>query len=277
MVEQTFWDEMTGGGADVRTVYGRVDEWLRNTPPDVLAARRTQAELLFRRIGITFAVYGEKDAAERLIPFDIIPRVIGQGEWGRMEAGLIQRVKAINAFLCDIYGPREILRAGIIPPDLVFGNPAFRPEMAGKRAPHDVWVHIAGIDMVRTGEDEFYVLEDNARTPSGVSYMLENREVMMRLLPDLFSNHRIAPVENYTDLLLNCLRSVAPPRSGGEPVVALLTPGLYNSAYYEHSFLADRLGVELVEGHDLSVRDGIVHAGAAPRRCFVSAHRRRFH
>ena len=259
MVEQTFWDEMTGGGADVRTVYGRVDEWLRSTPPDVLAARRTQAELLFRRIGITFAVYGEKDAAERLIPFDIIPRVIGQGEWSRMEAGLIQRVKAINAFLCDIYGAREILRAGIIPPDLVFGNPAFRPEMAGKRAPHDVWVHIAGIDMVRTGEDEFYVLEDNARTPSGVSYMLENREVMMRLLPDLFSNHRIAPVENYTDLLLNCLRSVAPPRSAGEPVVALLTPGPYNSAYYEHSFLADRLGVELVEGHDLSVRDGVVY------------------
>ena len=271
MVEQTFWDEMTGGGADVRTVYGRVNEWLKSTPPDVLAARRTQAELLFRRIGITFAVYGEKDAAERLIPFDIIPRVIGQSEWSLMEKGLIQRVKAINAFLCDIYGTREILRAGLIPPDLVFGNPHFRPEMAGKRAPHDVWVHIAGIDMVRTGEDEFYVLEDNARTPSGVSYMLENREVMMRLLPDLFSNHRIAPVENYTDLLLNCLRSVAPPRSAGEPVVALLTPGPYNSAYYEHSFLADRLGVELVEGHDLSVRDGVVYMRTTqgPRRVDV--------
>jgi uncharacterized circularly permuted ATP-grasp superfamily protein len=271
MVEQTFWDEMTGGGADVRTVYGRVNEWLKSTPPDVLAARRTQAELLFRRIGITFAVYGEKDAAERLIPFDIIPRVIGQSEWSLMEKGLIQRVKAINAFLCDVYGAREILRAGLIPPDLVFGNPHFRPEMAGKRAPHDVWVHIAGIDMVRTGEDEFYVLEDNARTPSGVSYMLENREVMMRLLPDLFSNHRIAPVENYTDLLLNCLRSVAPPRSAGEPVVALLTPGPYNSAYYEHSFLADRLGVELVEGHDLSVRDGVVYMRTTqgPRRVDV--------
>ena len=216
-------------------------------------------------------MYGEKDAAERLIPFDIIPRVIGQSEWSLMEKGLIQRVKAINAFLCDIYGAREILRAGLIPPDLVFGNPHFRPEMAGKRAPHDVWVHIAGIDMVRTGEDEFYVLEDNARTPSGVSYMLENREVMMRLLPDLFSNHRIAPVENYTDLLLNCLRSVAPPRSAGEPVVALLTPGPYNSAYYEHSFLADRLGVELVEGHDLSVRDGVVYMRTTqgPRRVDV--------
>jgi uncharacterized circularly permuted ATP-grasp superfamily protein len=197
--------------------------------------------------------------------------VIGQSEWSLMEKGLIQRVKAINAFLCDIYGTREILRAGLIPPDLVFGNPHFRPEMAGKRAPHDVWVHIAGIDMVRTGEDEFYVLEDNARTPSGVSYMLENREVMMRLLPDLFSNHRIAPVENYTDLLLNCLRSVAPPRSAGEPVVALLTPGPYNSAYYEHSFLADRLGVELVEGHDLSVRDGVVYMRTTqgPRRVDV--------
>ncbi len=258
MVEQSFWDEMTGGTGDIRAVYARIDQWLRDTPPDILAARRSQAELLFRRIGITFAVYGSADAAERLIPFDIIPRVIAQKEWQLLEEGLIQRVKAINAFLTDIYGPREILRAGVVPPDLVFQNPAFRPEMAGRRAPHDIWVHIAGIDVVRTNENEFYVLEDNARTPSGVSYMLENRDVMMRLLPDLFAAHRIAPVENYTDLLLNCLRSVAPPTASGEPCVALLTPGQFNSAYYEHSFLADRLGVELVEGSDLFVRDDVL-------------------
>ncbi|HEY8580146.1 MAG TPA: circularly permuted type 2 ATP-grasp protein, partial [Beijerinckiaceae bacterium] len=227
--------------------------------------------LLFRRIGITFAVYGAQDAAERLIPFDIIPRIIGQGEWARLEKGLLQRVAALNAFLADVYGAREILRAGVVPSDLVYRNPAFRPEMAGRRAPHDVWVHIAGVDIVRTGEDAFYVLEDNARTPSGVSYMLENREVMMRLLPDLFAGHRVAPVENYTDLLLNCLRSVAPDGCGREPVVAVLTPGQYNSAYYEHSFLADRLGVELVEGHDLSVRDDVVYMRTTqgPRRVDV--------
>ncbi|MBX9759944.1 MAG: circularly permuted type 2 ATP-grasp protein [Beijerinckiaceae bacterium] len=262
---------MTGGAGDVRTVYARIDQWLRDTPPDILAARRSQAELLFRRIGITFAVYGSQDASERLIPFDIIPRVIAQKEWSLLEKGLIQRVKAINAFLTDIYGDREILRAGIVPSDLVFRNPHFRPEMAGRRAPHDIWVHIAGIDIVRTGENDFYVLEDNARTPSGVSYMLENREVMMRLLPDLFASHRIAPVENYTDVLLSCLRSLAPATAAREPVVALLTPGQFNSAYYEHSFLADRLGVELVEGTDLFVRDDVLYMRTTqgPRRIDV--------
>ncbi len=271
MAEQSFWDEMTGGAGDIRTVYARIDQWLRDTPPDILVARRSQAELLFRRIGITFAVYGSKDASERLIPFDIIPRVIAQKEWSLLEKGLIQRVKAINAFLTDIYGARDILRAGIVPSDLVFRNPHFRPEMAGRRAPHDIWVHIAGIDIVRTGENEFYVLEDNARTPSGVSYMLENREVMMRLLPDLFASHRIAPVENYTDLLLSCLRSLAPATAAREPVVALLTPGQFNSAYYEHSFLADRLGVELVEGTDLFVRDDVLYMRTTqgPRRIDV--------
>jgi uncharacterized circularly permuted ATP-grasp superfamily protein len=270
-MDRAFWDEMSGAGANPRAVYARIQKWLRDTPQEVLAARRSQAELLFRRIGITFAVYGAQDAAERLIPFDIIPRIIGQGEWARLEKGLLQRVAALNAFLADVYGAREILRAGVVPSDLVYRNPAFRPEMAGRRAPHDVWVHIAGVDIVRTGEDAFYVLEDNARTPSGVSYMLENREVMMRLLPDLFAGHRVAPVENYTDLLLNCLRSVAPDGCGREPVVAVLTPGQYNSAYYEHSFLADRLGVELVEGHDLSVRDDVVYMRTTqgPRRVDV--------
>ena len=246
---------MTRADGSHREVYARVARWLEQSPPELLAARREQAELLFRRIGITFAVYGDKDASERLIPFDIIPRIISRAEWTRLEAGLIQRVKALNLFLADIYGPREILKAGLIPSDLVFRNPGFRPEMAGRRVPHDVYVHIAGIDIVRIDADEFYVLEDNARTPSGVSYMLENREVMMRLAPDLFSEHRIAPVENYPDALLTSLRSVAPASAGAEPVVVLLTPGQYNSAYYEHSFLADKLGIELVEGSDLVVKD----------------------
>ena len=252
------FDEMTLADGSSRAVYRRVAQWLETSPPDLLAARRAQAELMFRRIGITFAVYGDKDAAERLIPFDIIPRLIARSEWNVLEAGLIQRVKAINLFLADVYGAREILKAGLIPSELIDTNPSYRPEMAGQRVPHDVYVHIAGIDIVRVDADEFYVLEDNARTPSGVSYMLENREVMMRLAPGLFADHRVAPVENYPDALLASLRSVAPPSAGADPVVVLLTPGQYNSAYYEHSFLADKLGIELVEGSDLVVRDGQV-------------------
>jgi uncharacterized circularly permuted ATP-grasp superfamily protein len=224
----------------------------------VLAARRAQAEYMFRRIGITFGVYGDKDAAERLIPFDIIPRLISRAEWSRLEAGLVQRVNALNLFLRDVYGARAILKAGLIPPELILRNPYYRPEMIGRRAPHDIWVHIAGIDIVRVDPDVFYVLEDNARTPSGVSYMLENREVTMRLMPDLFAKHRVAPVDDYPDALLSCLRSVAPRAGYGEAVIVLLTPGPFNSAYYEHSFLADKLGVELVEGRDLFVSEDVV-------------------
>ena len=226
--------------------------------PESLAHRRLEAELLFRRIGITFAVYGQNEAEERIIPFDIIPRVLTRAEWQRLSRGLEQRVRAMNLFLADLYGPAEILRAGVVPEDLIYRNPYYRPEMAGLKLPHNVYVHIAGIDLVRTGEDEFYVLEDNARTPSGVSYMLENREVMMRVFPDLFAEHRIDPVETYPEELLATLISVAPPSAQSEPTVALLTPGPFNSAYYEHSFLADKLGIELVEGRDLLVVDNVV-------------------
>jgi uncharacterized circularly permuted ATP-grasp superfamily protein len=253
------FDEMTRGDGSIRPIYGKIARWLAETPAELLASRRAQAELLFRRIGITFAVYGDKDAAERLIPFDIVPRIIGRNEWARLEAGLVQRVKALNLFLADIYGAQEIIKSGIVPADLIYRNPYYLPEMAGRRVPHDLYVHIAGIDVVRIDEDDFYVLEDNLRTPSGVSYMLENREVMLRLAPDLCAEHRVAPVENYPDALLATLRSIAPSTAGGEPVIALLTPGQYNSAYYEHSFLADKLGVELVEGRDLLVRDDIVY------------------
>ena len=247
-----------GHDGAVRPAYSELSRWLEEVPPDVLDYRRREAELLFRRIGITFAVYGEADATERLIPFDVIPRIISGAEWRLLQKGLEQRVKALNVFIKDIYGAREILRAGVVPDDLVFRNPAFRPEMSGQSVPHDIYVHIAGIDIIRVDADTFYVLEDNARTPSGVSYMLENREIMMRLFPELFSRHRIAPVENYPDELLATLKSVAPMSAMREPTVVLLTPGVFNSAYYEHSFLADKLGVELVEGRDLFVKNETV-------------------
>ena len=249
------FDEMNEPGGDVRQAYQELSRWLKETPPEALEYRRHEAELLFRRIGITFAVYGEAEAQERLIPFDVIPRILSGKEWALLEKGLKQRVKALNMFLRDIYHGRDILRADVVPDDLIFQNPVFRPEMNGQDVPHDVYVHIAGIDIVRVDANDFIVLEDNARTPSGVSYMLENREIMMRLFPDLFARHRVAPVERYPDELLSALRSVAPLSASAEPTVALMTPGIYNSAYYEHSFLADKLGIELVEGRDLIVKN----------------------
>ncbi|MFG1463196.1 circularly permuted type 2 ATP-grasp protein [Xanthobacter sp. DSM 24535] len=251
------FDEMSCEDGTVRQAYDSLNQWLSKVPHEVLDQRRKEAEFIFRRIGITFAVYGEQNAQERLIPFDIVPRIITHEEWGRLSKGLEQRVKALNMYISDVYGKREVLKAGIVPEDLVYQNPAFRPEMNGQRVPHNVYVHIAGIDIVRTDPDTFYVLEDNARTPSGVSYMLENREIMLRLFPELFAQHRVAPVEKYADDLLATLRSLAP-RGGSEPNVAILTPGIYNSAYYEHSFLADKLGVDLVEGRDLFVKDNVV-------------------
>src|SRR5271170_4561669 len=253
------FDEMNGPGGDLRPAYNELSRWLKETPPDALEYRRQEAELLFRRIGITFAVYGDAEAQERLIPFDVIPRIVSAKEWAVLEKGLKQRVKALNMFLRDIYHGRDILRANIVPEDLIFQNPVFRPEMNGQDVPHDIYVHVAGIDIIRTDAENFIVLEDNARTPSGVSYMLENREIMMRLFPDLFARYRIAPVEKYPDELLSALRSVAPLSSAGEPTVALLTPGVYNSAYYEHSFLADKLGIELVEGRDLVTKSDVVY------------------
>jgi uncharacterized circularly permuted ATP-grasp superfamily protein len=252
------FDEMTLPDGSSRPGYEFLANWLKSTPPDLLALRQQEAELLFRRVGITFAVYGNTDAEERIIPFDIVPRILTKTEWTRLSLGLEQRVRALNAFLADVYGDGEILKAGIVPPDLVYRNPYYRPEMAGLKLPYNSYIQIAGIDIVRVDGDDFYVLEDNARTPSGVSYMLENREVMMRIFPDLFAENRVAPVENYPEELLATLKSVAPPAAPDDPTVALLTPGSFNSAYYEHSFLADKLGIELVEGRDLLVRDNVV-------------------
>jgi len=254
------FDEMTGlGDATPRDAYARIKTWLDAAPPDYLQTRRAQAELFFRRIGITFAVYGDAQADERLIPFDIIPRVLSRQEWSKLERGLIQRVGALNAFLADVYGAQEILKAGIVPAELILRNPQYELAAVGRPPPHGVYTHIAGIDIVRTGPDSFHVLEDNARTPSGVSYMLENREVMHRLLPELFDRHRVAPVDDYPETLLATLRSVAPPNCRSDPTIVVLTPGFHNSAFYEHSFLADKLGVELVEGSDLFVREDALY------------------
>ena len=218
---------------------------------------------------------------ERLIPFDVLPRIlVGRRMGHAARAASSSASRRSTPTSSDVYGRREILRAGIVPEDLVFQNPVFRPEMNGQKVPHDIYVHIAGIDIVRVDAETFYVLEDNARTPSGVSYMLENREIMLRLFPELFARHRVAPVENYPDELLATLNSVAPATASAEPTVVLLTPGVYNSAYYEHSFLADKLGVELVEGRDLFVKDDVVYmrttAGAQARRRDLPPHRRRF-
>src|ERR1700684_4307820 len=205
------FDEMQDSAGAVRPAYAELKDWLGQIPPPVLDFRRRGGGLVFRRIGITFAVYGDPEAQERLIPFDVIPRIIAAKEWDIVRRGLEQRMKAINAYIKDVYGRREILRANIVPEDLVFQNPVFRPEMNGQKVPHDLYVHVAGIDIVRVDAETFYVLEDNARTPSGAAYMLENREIMLRLFPELFSRYRIAPVENYPDELLATLKSIAPP------------------------------------------------------------------
>jgi uncharacterized circularly permuted ATP-grasp superfamily protein len=254
------FDEIWGksSGDAPRAAFASLARWMGETPMNELERRQQSAEATFRQLGITFAVYGDDDAAERIIPFDIVPRVFTAGEWSRLSVGLVQRVEAINAFLTDIYSERRIIAEGLLPPDIVLTNPQFRPEIVGSAPPHNIWSHISGIDLVRTGPDDFWVLEDNARTPSGVSYMLENREAMLRLCPELFRQYNVRPVDSYGDMLLETLRSVAPIGAGSDPVCVILTPGRFNSAYYEHSFLADSLGIELVEAADLEVDDDFV-------------------
>jgi uncharacterized circularly permuted ATP-grasp superfamily protein len=232
--------------------------WLAAQPAERLAQKRAEADALFHRLGITFAVYGENAGIERLIPFDIVPRIIPADEWTRLEAGLKQRVRALNAFICDVYHDQNILRAGVIPPQRVLCNLQCRPEMQGVDVPGGVYAHIAGIDVVRDADGSFCVLEDNVRVPSGVSYMLENRKMMMRLFPELFAHHSVEPVEQYPDLLLENLKSVAP-AAVADPTVVLLTPGMYNSAYFEHAFLAQQMGIELVEGQDLFVLEDVLY------------------
>ncbi len=253
------FDEMLAQADGVRAPYESLKRWLDKQDPAKLAQKARDAEGAFRKTGITFAVYGDVEASERLIPFDIIPRIIDGNEWRRLSAGIEQRVVALNTFLDDIYHRQEIVRAGRVPKELIVNNEAFLPEMVGVKPAGGVYTHIIGVDLVRTAENQFYVLEDNARTPSGVSYMLENRETMMKLFPELFHRIKVLPVENYPQLLRKSLAALAPSGcKSPRPTVAVLTPGIYNSAYYEHAFLADQMGVELVEGSDLKVIDGHV-------------------
>ena len=254
-----FFNEMYADGAgQVRPHYREFDKWLSHQAADIVERKRVEADLVFRRVGITFAVYGSEAGTERLIPFDIIPRIIPAAEWAMLQKGLKQRVQALNLFIHDIYHEQHIVKAGIMPAEQVFRNAQYRPEMQGISVASDIYAHIAGVDIVRAGEGEFYVLEDNLRVPSGVSYMLEDRKMMMRLFPELFAKHKVAPVAHYPDLLLDMLRSVAP-QGVDEPNVVVMTPGMYNSAYFEHAFLAQQMGVELVEGQDLFVDDGHVY------------------
>ncbi len=253
-----FYDEMYGFGEQPRDPYEPYCEWFSNEDVSNLRRKSSQAESLFRLTGITFNVYGMDEAQERLIPFDIVPRIITAKEWQTLSKGIDQRVRAINSFLHDIYHRQEILRAGRIPAEMIAQNEAFLPQMIGVAPPGNIYTHIVGTDLVRTGENEFYVLEDNARTPSGVSYMLENRETMLHMFPELFSRVPVRRVSDYPRSLRRSLSACRPPVCEGTPTVAVLTPGIHNSAYYEHAFLADQMGVELVEGHDLRVIDGRV-------------------
>ncbi len=252
------FDEMTGTGNSPLPSYQAYRTWFDGENLSDLRRKSRDAEDFFRRTGITFNVYGDQEAEERLIPFDIVPRIISAWEWSRLTRGIEQRVRAINAFLHDIYHRQEILRAGRIPIELVAANPAFLPQMIGAAPPKKIYTHIVGIDIVRTAQDEFFVLEDNARTPSGVSYMLENRETMLQMFPELFSRIRVKPVQDYPINLRRSLAACAPADCDDDCTVVVLTPGLHNSAYFEHAFLADHMGVELVEGCDLRIIDGKV-------------------
>ena len=252
------FDEMIDEDGGVRPAYQAYREWFDRQERGWLLRQGKEAETSFRRTGITFNVYGDDAGQERLIPFDMIPRIVTSDEWQKLSKGIEQRVRALNAFLHDLYHKREIVSAGLLPERLLRNNVAFLPQMAGFTPPGGIYTHIVGVDLVRTGPDDFMVLEDNARTPSGVSYMLENRETMMAMFPELFNSVRVQPVSDYPRELARSLAACAPPATGigDRPVVAVLTPGIYNSAYFEHAFLADQMGAELVEGSDLRVVDG---------------------
>lgn len=262
------YDEMLGADGQCRDHYQPYGHWLNDTSVQTLNSKRRKADLLFHRVGITFNVYGDAEGAERLIPFDAIPRIIPGHEWRQLEKGLLQRVTALNLFLHDIYHEQKILKAGLVPAEQVLTNAQYQAAMQGLDLPGGIYSHITGVDIIRNNDGRYMVLEDNLRTPSGVSYMLENRKMMMRLYPEAFCQQAVAPVEHYPNLLLDTLRSAS---DVDQPCVVVMTPGRYNSAYFEHAFLAQQMGVELVEGADLFVRDGclFMRTTQGPRRVDV--------
>ena len=259
------FDEMHTPEGEVREAYAGYNQWLGEQDAGWMRSKASEAEGFFRKTGITFNVYGEDDAEERLIPFDMVPRIISGAEWRRLSKGIEQRVRALNAFMHDLYHRQDIIRSGRLPERLFRNNAAWLPEMVGFTPPGGVYTHIVGIDLVRTGPDEFLVLEDNARTPSGVSYMLENRETMMAMFPELFSRVKVQPVSDYPRRLAKSLAACAPEGAGSQPTIAVLTPGIFNSAYFEHAFLADQMGAQLVEGTDLRIIDGKVQMRTTSR------------
>ena len=248
-------DEMFDGAGTLRDDYRELGEILQNWSLEDHLEREERADLALLSAGITFNVYSEEEGTERIFPFSLIPRIIGAREWSEVEAGLKQRLQALNLFLLDIYGEQRILKERVVPEEIVLGSPGYLPEMAGFRPPLDVYAHVAGCDLVRDEQQGLVVLEDNLRTPSGVSYVLENRTVMLRVVPDLFPRWGVRAVADYPNQLMNMLLSVRPPDSGDPPRAVLLTPGIYNSAYFEHSFLSNQMGIPLVEGSDLTVGD----------------------
>lgn len=266
------YDEMLFSSGEVRPHYQPFAEWLHSQPAETLARKRREADVLFHKVGITFAVYGDEAGAERLIPFDMVPRIVPAREWQMLEAGMRQRVTALNHFLHDIYHDHNIIKAGKIPAEQVFNNAQYQPAMQGLDLPNRIYAQITGVDVIRHADGMYYVLEDNLRVPSGVSYMLEDRKMMMRLFPELFARYSVAPVAHYPTLLLNTLRHAS---VVDNPTVVVLTPGPYNSAYFEHAFLAQQMGVELVGGADLFVRDDYLYMRTTAGPCRVDVIYRR--
>lgn len=254
--DEGLYDELFDPENRVRPHCKPLEQWLINSDEETIAEKLREANVLFQRLGITFNVYGEDQGTDRLIPFDLIPRVISASDWQKLQAGLRQRVQALNRFLYDIYHNYDIVRAGVIGAEQVFANPQYQPGMQDLKLPRNLYSHISGIDLIRHNDGDFYVLEDNLRCPSGVSYMLENRRMMMRLFPELFAKSPVAPVDHYPNLLGETLRAAS---LNPDPTVVVLTPGRFNSAYFEHAFLARQMGVELVEGADLFVHQNKVY------------------
>jgi len=252
------FDEMFARDGEVRSVYRDLLTAFREMPPGELAVRKRSADLAFLTEGITFTVYGREEGTERIFPYDLLPRLITHDEWQGIEKGLTQRITALNLFLRDIYHEGKILNDGVVPREIVYTCRHFRREMRGLQVPRNIYIAVTGTDLLRLGNGEFVVLEDNLRVPSGVSYMLTNRRAMKRTLPALFRTYRVRPIDQYSQLLLSTLRSLAP-EGRPEPTIVLLTPGIYNSAFFEHTYLARQMGIELVEGRDLLVHDNIVY------------------
>ena len=253
-----FFDEMFSAQGQVRPHYAALYERFQRLDQEEFDQRRSAVDAAFLRQGITFTVYSDEQGTERIFPFDLMPRIIPSAEWNMIESGLIQRMKALNLFLKDIYSEQRILKEKVVPAEDVLTAKHYRPEMVGVPVPKDIYIHVCGSDMVRDREGTYFVLEDNGRCPSGVSYLLENRVAMKRAFPHLFSSVGVRPVDHYTQDLLSVLQYIAPP-SNKAPTVVLLTPGIYNSAYFEHSFLARQMGIQIVEGQDLVVQDKKVY------------------